>query len=316
MAREEKKKNAKNLNCEKNVAHNEQDLSGKGLKPRKKIVWDKTVQVLQRSLKYLVLGFLLLMSFYPLFMMVAISFKTNRQLAANPWFFDPPNEWCWKNWENGFRLIFSSILNTVFVSVVGTILSLAIILAASYALARYRFPGRGLIYALIVATMFMPGTTASVMNLFHLIQQMNLMNQLGTVILCTSVSAQAGAVIILCHFIEEMPRDAFEAAEIDGAGHWDQIRHIFLPMSGPVISTVILMQFLHFWNELILPWIIIRDPALLTLPVALAHLDGEYVKQWGEIMAAYLMASLPLVIGFLFFMRIFMRGLLSGTIKG
>jgi len=89
-----------------------------------------------------------------------------------------------------------------------------------------------------------------------------------------------------------------------------------LPMSGSVISTLAILQFISVWNDFLLPFIIIRDDALLTLAAGLIKLDGEYVKQWGEMMAGYSIASLPLVLIFLFTMRLFVRGIAAGAVKG
>ena len=87
-------------------------------------------------------------------------------------------------------------------------------------------------------------------------------------------------------------------------------------MSGSVISTLAILQFISVWNDFLLPFIIIRDDALLTLAAGLIKLDGEYVKQWGEMMAGYSIASLPLVLIFLFTMRLFVRGIAAGAVKG
>jgi len=92
--------------------------------------------------------------------------------------------------------------------------------------------------------------------------------------------------------------------------------YIVLPMSGSVISTLAILQFISVWNDFLLPFIVIRDDSLLTLAAGLIKLDGEYVKQWGEMMAGYSLASLPLVVIFLFTMRLFVRGISAGAIKG
>jgi len=92
--------------------------------------------------------------------------------------------------------------------------------------------------------------------------------------------------------------------------------HIVVPMSGSVISTLAILHFLGVWNDFILPFIIIRDDSLLTLAAGLVKLDAEYVKQWGEMMAGYSIAALPLVLIFLFTMRLFVKGIAAGAIKG
>jgi hypothetical protein len=100
-------------------------------------------------------------------------------------------------------------------------------------------------------------------------------------------------IFVLRNFIEDLPKDLFEAAEMDGASHFQQIRNIVIPMSAPIIGTLSILAFLAKWNDFLLPLIVLRDKELFTLGVGLIYLDGEYVKQWGQIMAAYFLASLP-----------------------
>jgi len=100
------------------------------------------------------------------------------------------------------------------------------------------------------------------------------------------------------------------------AGHFQQIFHIVLPMSGSILGTVAIMKFLGIWNNVILPLVVMRDNDKLTIPVGLLRLEGEYVKQWGEMMAGYAIASIPLIVLFIFMMRFFVKGLAAGAIKG
>ena len=92
--------------------------------------------------------------------------------------------------------------------------------------------------------------------------------------------------------------------------------HIVVPLSGPVLGTLAILTFLNKWNEFLLPLIVLRDRELFTLGVGLIYLDGEYVKHWGRLMAAYSLAALPLLVLFVFTMRLFVKGLSQGAIKG
>jgi ABC-type glycerol-3-phosphate transport system permease component len=103
---------------------------------------------------------------------------------------------------------------------------------------------------------------------------------------------------------------------VDGARPFQQVLHVVIPMSGSVISTLAILHFLGMWNDFLLPFILIRDDSLLTLATGLIKLDAEYVKQWGEMMAGYSIASLPLVLIFLFTMRLFVKGIGAGAVKG
>ena len=123
-------------------------------------------------------------------------------------------------------------------------------------------------------------------------------------------------IYLLRNFIEDLPRDLFEAAEIDGATHLQQLVHIVVPMSSSILGTLAILAVLNSWNDFLMPLITLRDPELFTLGVGLIYLDGEYTKQWGRIMATFFIASIPLLVIFLFTMKLFIRGLSSGAVKG
>ena len=121
---------------------------------------------------------------------------------------------------------------------------------------------------------------------------------------------------VLRNFIEDIQKELFEAAQMDGASHLQQVFHIVLPMSGSILSTLAILRFIAEWNSFVLPLIVFRDEVKLPIAVALYRLEGAYVKDWGPMMAAYAIASIPLVIIFLFTMRLFVKGLSAGAVKG
>jgi ABC-type glycerol-3-phosphate transport system permease component len=246
--------------------------------------------------------------------MVVVSFKDNAQFLNRPFTFDPPNQWHLENWLKGWQVISGAIANSLVTTTAAVALCLMMALLTSYVLARYRFPGRELIYYALVATMFLPSTAATLVTLFTLIVKLNLFDSLWVIVLVGSVGGQVVCVFILRQFIEDIPKELFESAEIDGAGHLQQIRNIVVPMSGSVMGTLAIMQFIGNWNNLMLP--LVAVPSKPVIPTALMFLDGEYVKKWGELMAGYTIASIPLIVLFLFTMRLFVKGLAAGAVKG
>ena len=262
------------------------------------------------------ISFILFFAFVPLFIMVVISFKSNDQYIQNPWFFDPISEWNWNNWAVAWDTVSGYISNSIFVSTLGTSITLVIVLMCSYAIARYDFPGKNIIYYMVMATLFLPGTVAALVTLFSLLSSLGMVNSLWALVVMASVGGQVTGVFILRGFIEDIPRELFESAQIDGAGHLRQIFHIILPLAGSIISVLCIMDFLASWNSVILPLLLLRDDALLTMPVGLFRLDGEYVKEYGPLMAGYAISSVPLLIIFMFSMRLFVKGLSAGAIKG
>lgn len=220
-----------------------------------------------------------------------------------------------RNWLYGFRLIGPYIANTVFVSVSGTFGCLVLAILGAYFFARYKMPFSGVLWSGFLVLMLMP-SVANIVPLFSLLKQLDLLNTLWALIILGIAGGQVFNIFVLRNFIEELPKDLFEAAEMDGASHLQQIRTIVLPMSGAIIGTLTILCFLGIWNDFLMPLIILRDKNLFTLGVGLIYLDGEYVKQWGQIMAAYFISSIPLIVIFLFCMRLFVRGLSAGAVKG
>lgn len=270
----------------------------------------------REGIKHAIMWFVLFFAFFPLYLMVVISFKDNSQFNRNPWFFDSIRSWHWENWARGWETVQNYIANSIVISIVAVIICLVMAVLASYVIARYKFPGKNIVYYGLIASMFLPGSAATLVTLFSLLNSLHLVNSLWSLIICGAVGGQVVSVFILRQFIEEIPRELFESAQIDGAGHLQQIFHIVLPMSGSVLGTLAIMQFLGVWNELMLALIVIRDDGLRTVPVGLMMLDGEYMKLWGPLMAGYAMASIPLIVLFLFTMRFFVKGLAAGAVKG
>ena len=265
--------------------------------------------------KHAVLWALILVELFPLYVMLQVSLKDNAAFLRDPWLPTAPAQWLWENWLFGLRLVGPYLANTLFVAVSGTAGTLVCALLGAYFFARHRLPGGGLLWAVFMVLMMLP-TVANLVPLFSLLKELSLLNTLWALILVGMAGAQAFNLFVLRNFIAEIPRDLFAAAEIDGAGHFAQLRHVVIPMSASILGTLAILAFLQKWNEFLLPLVILRDQELFTLGVGLIYLDGEYVKQWGRIMAAYFIASLPLIALFLFTMRLFVRGLSQGAIKG
>jgi len=226
-----------------------------------------------------------------------------------------PQTWHWENWGKAWGIVSSYIFNTVFVAVTATALALVCAIAAAFFFARYRMPGHSFFWYFFLILMLMPGV-ANLIPLFILLKNIHLINSLWALVVLGVAGAQVFQIYVLRNFIEELPQDLFDAAEVDGASPFGQVVNVVLPMSGSIISTLAILNFLGIWNDFLMPFLIMRDDRMLTLAAGLVKLDGEYVKQWGEMMAGYSIASLPLVIIFIFTMRLFIKGITAGAVKG
>lgn len=265
--------------------------------------------------KHAVILGVLAIELLPLYMMAQISLKDNPGFLANPWLPANPLNWHWENYIFAARVILPYIANTLFVATTGAAVSLGLALCGAYFFARYRMPGAGLLWSIFMVLMLLP-SIANIVPLFSLLKHLSLLNTLYALIVVGVAGGQVFNLFVLRGFVEDLPKDLFEAAEMDGAGHLQQMLHIVVPMSGSILGTLGILAFLSQWNEFLLPLIVLRDKPLFTLGVGLIYLDGEYVKQWGQIMAAYFLAALPLIVIFLFTMRLFVKGLSQGAIKG
>ncbi len=265
--------------------------------------------------KHLIIWGFILIELFPLYMMFQVSFKDNASFIQQPWLPLSPTEWQWGNWLFAIKLIGPYLANTVFVAVTATFASVSLAILAAYFFARHKMPCSGLIWSAFLILMLLP-SVANIVPLFMLLKSMNLLNTLLALIMVGVAGGQVFNIFVLRNFIEDLPKDLFEAAEMDGASHFQQVINVVIPMSGPIIGTLAILSFLGAWNDFLLPLIILRDKELFTLGVGLIYLDGEYVKPWGQIMASYFLASIPLIVIFLFTMRLFVRGLSAGAIKG
>jgi multiple sugar transport system permease protein len=266
-----------------------------------------------RFLKHATIVGVLLFALFPFYMMLNISVKTNAQFYANPFGVQGPLHW--ENWGAAWAIVKEYLANTLLVAISSTFLGVSCALGGAYFFARLKMPGARIIWALLVLLLMMP-TISNLIPLFVLLKHMSLLNTLWALILVGSAGMQALSIFVLRGFVEQIPADLFEAAEIDGASHFQQFWNIVVPLSGPIVGTFAVTGFLSAWNDFILPLIVLRDTELYTVTVGLMRLDGSYLKEWGKLMAGYSISSIPVILLFIFTMRLFIRGMTEGAVKG
>lgn len=264
-------------------------------------------------LKHALICGVLVVAFLPLYVMLATSFKANREFFLHPWSF--PTRIEWSNWVVGWKTVKDLLATTLVVAVAAVGATLALALPGAYFFARGRVPFRNALWFLFMSLLMMP-VIANLLPLYSLLKSLGLLNSIWTISLVITAGAQVGTVFWLRGFVEEIPKDLFEAADVDGASHFYQMTQIVLPLCGPILATLAVTRFIGAWNEFMLPLVLITDPWRQMLSVGLMQLEGQYVKQYGQLMAAYTIASVPLVVLFLFSMRLFIRGLMGGAVKG
>jgi ABC-type glycerol-3-phosphate transport system permease component len=252
-------------------------------------------------------------AFLPLYLMVIVSLKTNQQFYQSPASITSPLHF--ENWAEAWRMVGPAVANSVVISISGTVLTMAFGLCGAYFFARKKMPLSTLLWNAVLILMMMP-TIANLVPLFRLLKSMDLLNTLVALVVVGASAGQVFAIFVLRNFINDIPQDLFEAAEMDGANHFVQMKTIVLPLAGPILGTVGVMHFIAEWNQFVLPLIVMRDKARLPVMVQLLRMAGEYIKFWGPLMAGYIIASIPIIILFAFSMKFFVKGMTEGSVKG
>ncbi|HBA83026.1 MAG TPA: hypothetical protein DCZ95_02925 [Verrucomicrobia bacterium] len=266
-----------------------------------------------RFVKHSYIWLVLAFAFLPLYLMIIVSVKNNEQFYLAPAAITSPLHW--DNWKTAWEMVTPTVANSLFISTSSTMVTLALALCGAYFFARLRVPASGFLWNALLLLMMMPAI-ANLVPLFILLRDMNLLNTLSALIIVGASGGQIFGIFVLRNFISDTPQDLFEAAEIDGANHFQQLKMIVIPLSGPILGTVGVMHFIGAWNDFVLPLIVMRDHARLPVMVQLIRMAGEYIKLWGPLMAGYAIASIPIIILFVFSMKLFIKGLTEGAVKG
>lgn len=204
------------------------------------------------------------------------------------------------------------ILNSVLIAVISTAFQLVTSAMAAYAFARLPFRGRGAVFVLYLATMMIPFQVL-IVPLFAEMKSLGLINTYLGAILPTIASAFG--VFLLRQAISTVPYELDQAATLDGAGHFRVFFQIVLPLIRPALATLAVFAFLNTWNSFLWPLIILRDPLMQTLPVALSSLQGQYSTQWDVLMAGSVISILPMFALYVFAQKYIVQGVAGTGLK-
>lgn len=203
--------------------------------------------------------------------------------------------------------------NSLFVAGTGTVAYLLLSSMAAYAFSRLEFPGRNVLFFIVLSTLIIPGQV-TIIPVFLILQKLHWFNTYYALI----VPGLAGAfgVFLLRQFFLTIPREIEEAALIDGCGRAGIYWRIILPLSKPALATLAIFSFLGGWNDFMLPLIATNEIEMRTLPVGLTIFLGRYSMQYGLVMATAVLATLPVLVMFLLFQRHIIRGVVLTGLKG
>ncbi|MCD6238524.1 MAG: carbohydrate ABC transporter permease [Thermotogae bacterium] len=205
------------------------------------------------------------------------------------------------------------IINTLIYAGITTIGNLIFDAFAGYAFAKIRFPGRELIFSLLLATLMIPGQI-TIIPVYNLMVKYNLVNTYYGLFLPGIVSVTG--IFLMRQFYMSIPNEIEEAAKIDGAGIFRRFFQIASPMAKPAFATLAIYTFLGKWNDFMWPLIITSDKSMFTLTMGLNFFKTSYYTFWQMMMAASILMTIPMLIIFLSFQRQFVETGVTSAVKG
>ncbi|WP_144096609.1 carbohydrate ABC transporter permease [Croceicoccus sediminis] len=210
-----------------------------------------------------------------------------------------------------------NILNSLIVAFSVVVLSLGLATFASYAFGRARFKGRRLLLYTILGVSMFP-QVAVLSGLFEIVRMFGLYNNLLSLIFSYMIFTLPFTVWVLTSFMRDLPVEIEEAAIMDGASSWTIVTKVFLPLLAPALVTTGLLAFIAAWNEFLFALSFTLTNEQRTVPVAIALITGasQYELPWGNIMAASVIVTVPLIVLVLFFQKKLVAGLTAGAVKG
>lgn len=273
-------------------------------------------KMVKKSLFYLAVLVIVVIAVFPFYYAILTSFKSGTGLFRVDYF---PTELNFANYASVMtgRNFVRSVLNSVFIAGTTVIFALFLAVTASYALARVRFRGRGLLLMTILAVSMFP-QIAVLAGLFELVRFLGIYNTPWAMILSYVIFTLPFTVWVLTTFMRDLPLEIEEAAIVDGATPWVIITQVFMPLLWPALVTTGLLAFIGAWNEFLFALTFTVSETQRTVPVAIALLSGASEQEipWGNIMAASVIVTVPLVVLVLIFQRKIVAGLTAGGVKG
>jgi len=252
----------------------------------------------------------------PFLWTILSSFKATSEILSSP--FSLPAHPSFGNYASAWTKsgIGGYFLNTVIV--VGCALFLVMLLGAmcAYVLARFQFPGRRVIYTVMLASLTFPLFLA-IVPLFFILRNLGVLSTLPGLILVYVAFALPFTVFFLYSFFRSLPEDVYEAAQIDGAGEWRTFFQVMLPMARPGMASVTILNFLGLWNQFLLPVVLNANPSdyVLTQAMAAFASSAGYEVDFGALFAGVVLTVLPVLVIYIIFQRSLEGSVTQGTFR-
>lgn len=249
---------------------------------------------------------------YPFLLMLQMSLKDVGQIIYQFFSLKPPFHF--ENYTRAWLQVNPMIWNSVIISLGTALLSCVTALLAGYAFGRIKFPGKEALFWIIFAKLFLPGSLNLIPS-FVLAWHLGLLDSYWAVILFSASGSLPFWIFVIRMFVQQQSQELFESAKIDGANELRTFRSIAVPLLKPMISLLMINVFIGVWNDYIWPLVTLTSSAKRPITVGLAYLTSSFPGNYGSLMAGYTIATVPLLLFFIFGMKQFVQGLSSGAVK-
>ena len=250
----------------------------------------------------------------PIYMLLITALKPFEKVGIlQMW--DLPTSLYLDNWARALPIMAPNFWNSVIVTVPAALISSAIGSLNGYVFAKWKFPHSNLIFMLILFGIFLP-YQGILIPLVQVLTFFHLYGSIAGLIFVHCVFGMPITALIFRSYYATVPRDLLDAGRIDGAGFFGLYWWIMLPIAAPGFAVALIWQFTQIWNDFLLGVVVLSNPKLAPITVAIVNITGSYSVEWNLQMAAAILAAAPTVIVYLLLGRLFMRGLLAGAMKG
>jgi len=268
------------------------------------------------TLFYLLVAIIVVSAVFPFYYAILSSMKSGTELFSADYF---PVSWNLGNYQSVFQdqPFATNIGNSILVSSAVVVLSLFLAITAAFALARIQFRGRTLLLLTVLGVSMFP-QVAVLSGMFQMIRALGLYNHLLGLILSYMIFTLPFTVWVLTTFMRDLPKELEEAAILEGASSWVIVTRVFMPLMWPALVTTGLLAFIAAWNEFLFALTFTLTNNQRTVPVGIALMSGASPHElpWGNIMAASVIVTLPVIGLVLLFQRRIVSGLTAGAVKG
>jgi len=273
-----------------------------------------TAKLKRTLIAWLVLSPLVVLTLFPFAVMLITALKPANEVLNPSWL---PSRLAWENFitmwtATGFG---SALWNSIYVGVLSTAIAIAVSIPFAYALNRYQFAAKGFLRQFLLVTQML-SPIVLVIGLFRLAIALGLVDSVNSVVLIYGAFNIAFTVWMLQSYFATIPKDLEEAAWLEGASHTAALIRVFLPLALPAIAVTAIFSFINAWNEFVIALTMLRRQESYTLPIQIFSLvAGRYTIEWHHVMAASLVATIPVAIIFAWLQRYLVRGLGVGAVK-